>query len=47
MIDGSVLSASEKVRVKEYVTAHHKADIEALKECDFTLTLNALNECPC
>lgn len=47
VIDGSVLSASEKVRVKEYVTAHHKADIEALKECDFTLTLNALNECPC
>ena len=47
VIDGAALSASEKVRVKEYVTAHHKADIEALKECDFALTLNELNECPC
>lgn len=47
VIEGAALSVSDKAHVKEYVFTHHKGEIEALRECDFTLTLQALNECPC
>ena len=47
VIEGAALSGSDKAHVKEYVLAHHKGEIDALRECDFTLTLQALNECPC
>lgn len=47
VIEGAPLSGTDKAHVKEYVLAHHKGEIDALRECDFTLTLQALNECPC
>jgi len=44
VIEGAVLTGSDKTRVKEYVMTHHKAEIDALRVCDFAPTLQALNE---
>jgi len=45
VIEGTALSTDDKARIKEYVMAQHSAEIHALRECDYTATLQALNEC--
>lgn len=44
VIEGATLTGSDKAHVREYVLSHHKAEIDALRECDFAPTLQALNE---
>ena len=47
VIDGAVLTGSDKAHVKEYVVAHHKKELDTLRECDFAPTLQALSGCSC
>lgn len=46
VINGKKLSTSDKVKIRDYIMEHHKADIKALRECEIAPVLQELNDVP-
>ena len=46
VINGKKLSTSDKVKIRDYIMEHHKADIKALRECEIAPVLQELNDAP-
>ena len=45
-LNGKVLSASDKVIIRDYIMEHHRSDIKALRECEIAPVMKELNEAP-
>ena len=46
VVNGKKLSTSDKVKIRDYIMEHHKADIKALRECEIAPVLQELNDAP-